>query len=141
MDDTPCICTGLRGAALTVTRLYDDALAPTGLKVTMYRLLRRVENHPGANITDLASAVGLDRSTLGRNLRVLAREGLVSFGAGDDDRARSVTLTDEGARRLAAAEPAWRSAQDRMRKLLGPDAEAFLSTIHSVSHINAEPQS
>lgn len=132
MNDTSCICTALRQAALGATRVYDEALAPSGLKVTMFRLLRRIEAHPGASITVLAEAAGLDRSTLGRNLRVLHRDGLVRLGPGEDDRARSVALTEDGAARLAAAAPLWETAQARMRVALGPEAESLLATLRGV---------
>ncbi len=106
----------------------------------MFRLLRRIEAHPGASITSLAEASGLDRSTLGRNLRVLARDGLVRLGAGGDDRARSVRLTPEGAARLAAAAPLWESAQARMRLALGAETEALLATLRAVADLAREPR-
>jgi DNA-binding MarR family transcriptional regulator len=74
------------------TALYDEALAPSGLKVTMFRLLRKIEATPDVTITGLAEMLGLDRSTLGRNLKVLERQGLVRLPSGQDARARNVAL-------------------------------------------------
>ncbi len=129
MSDFPCICTSLRQAALAATQEYDDALRPSGLKVTMYRLLKRIRVEDGASISDLSRAVGLDRSTLGRNLRVLERQGLVTFSAAPDDRIRAVGLTERGAAALQRAEPLWQAAQARMTARLGPEADALLALL------------
>lgn len=71
------------------------------------------------SISTLADAMGLDRSTLGRNLRVLEGEGLVRLVEGDDLRNRLVVLTEEGKQRLAAALPAWEAAQQKLIDKLG----------------------
>jgi DNA-binding MarR family transcriptional regulator len=63
--------------------------------------------------------MGLDRSTLGRNLRVLEGEGLVTLVEGEDHRNRVVLLTETGRERLAAALPAWEAAQQRLIEKLG----------------------
>jgi DNA-binding MarR family transcriptional regulator len=71
------------------------------------------------SISSLADAMGLDRSTLGRNLRVLEGEGLVRLVEGDDLRNRLVVLTEQGKQRLAAALPAWEAAQQKLIDKLG----------------------
>lgn len=128
MDD-PCLCTALRQAAQSSTAFYDAALAPSGLKVTMYRLLRRIEAAPGASLTTLADTIGLDRSTLGRNLRVLERQGLIALAAGTDGRAKRIDLTDEGRAALRVAVPLWRQAQTDFAALIGPDVVASLRAL------------
>jgi DNA-binding MarR family transcriptional regulator len=127
-----CICTSLRQAAQASTHFYDKVLAPSGLKVTMFRLLRRIEENPDATITGLAEIVGLDRSTLGRNLKVLARQGLLSLPSGADARARSVALTPAGKAALAQAIPLWAQAQAEMTASFGPDLEDLLGTLERV---------
>ena len=124
-----CICTSLRQAARASTALYDKALAPSGLKVTMFRLLRRIESHPNASISSLAELVGLDRSTLGRNLKVLERQGLLALPSGKDARARRVALTPAGKTALARAVPLWAQAQTEMKVLLGVDLDNLLGTL------------
>ncbi len=103
MDPVACLCTNARRAALALTSIYDEALAPHGLKVTQFSLLRAVERHGAPNLTGLSEATGLDRSTLGRNLRVLEAAGVVLLSAGDDQRDRVVTLTPKGRARVRAA--------------------------------------
>ncbi|MNP65853.1 hypothetical protein D3C76_1614830 [compost metagenome] len=70
--------------------------------------------------------MGLDRSTLGRNLRVLEGEGLVTLVEGEDMRNRIVLLTEAGAERLKAALPAWEAAQQRLIDRLGAEKRETL---------------
>jgi DNA-binding MarR family transcriptional regulator len=129
MDTLPCLCSTVRRAARAVTSLYDEALEGTGLKATQFSLLRHARKLGEPSITELAEAAALDRSTLGRNLRVLAREGLVSLGPGRDERTRTVKLTDKGARHIEAATPLWQEAQARLAASLGAEKRKALLRI------------
>src|SRR5258707_1395945 len=113
MTDYICLCTGLRQAADAMTEIYDEALAPSGLKITMFRVIRRLSEAGEPTISELAGIVGLDRSSLGRNLKVLEREGLVTFTGGADERSKVVQLTREGSPTLKTLLPLWRAAQNR----------------------------
>ncbi len=132
MTDDPCICTGLRRAAHAVSQAYDAALAPVGLKVTMYRLLKTVACLERPNITGLAAAMDLDRSTLGRNLRVLERDGLVRLRGGEDGRATLIEPTEKGSATLRAAVPLWAEAQAAIKAKLGPDRAVLLDLLDRV---------
>ncbi len=85
-----CLCTNLRRAARGVSRHYDGALDGFGINVAQYSLLCNLQRLDQPSISSLADAMGLDRSTLGRNLRVLEGEGLVRLVEGDDLRNRLV---------------------------------------------------
>ncbi|WP_022704326.1 MarR family winged helix-turn-helix transcriptional regulator [Pseudorhodobacter ferrugineus] len=128
MDDR-CICTALRQAAAQSTAHYDAVLAPSGIKVTMFRLLRRIEAAKAISITELAEIVGLDRSTLGRNLRVLEKQTLVEIGTGEDARARQVSLTRTGQEKLREAVPLWQQAQQEFSQIIGADTLAVLDRV------------
>ncbi|MGJ7549903.1 MarR family winged helix-turn-helix transcriptional regulator [Pseudomonas alloputida] len=119
MLTSECICTHLRRAARGVTRHYDEALAGFGINVAQFSLLRHLQRLDRPSITTLAEAMGLERSTLGRNLRVLEAEGLVALAEGDDQRNRMVLLTETGAARLQEAHPAWEQAQLMLVEQLG----------------------
>ncbi|TFF40025.1 MarR family winged helix-turn-helix transcriptional regulator [Pseudomonas sp. RIT623] len=119
MLTSECICTHLRRAARGVSRHYDEALAGFGINVAQFSLLRHVQRLDRPSITSLAEAMGLERSTLGRNLRVLEAEGLVQLAEGDDQRNRLVLLSAAGKARLEAAHPAWKQAQEQMVTRLG----------------------
>ena len=109
------------------TEAYDRALEPSGLKITMYRVLRRLSEAGKPTISELARIVELDRSSLGRNLRVLQRARLVKFAEGDDERTIIVTLTPQGREALEIARPLWRRVQAQMRAALGEEADAVYS--------------
>lgn len=136
MNNTICICTSLRQAALATSGLYDKALEPSGLKVTMYRLLKRAAEAGRPNISELSRIVGLDRSTLGRNLRVLERQNLVRFEGARDERARVVVLTPEGEAALARARPLWADAQKTMHRLLGGQTDILLDQLAKLNDRN-----
>ena len=119
MLTSECICTHLRRAARGVSRHYDEALAGFGVNVAQFSLLRHLQRLDRPSITTLADAMGLERSTLGRNLRVLEAEGLVALADGDDQRNRVVLLTEAGTELLRAAYPAWEQAQAKLVERLG----------------------
>ncbi len=126
MLPTQCLCTKLRRASRGVTRLYDDALADVGLNAAQFSLLRNLQRLGEPSISALAEALGLDRSTLGRNLRVVEGRGLVRLGDGADQRSRRVALTAAGAHVLARGAPLWEQAQQALAQRLGEDQRAAL---------------
>lgn len=129
MLETVCVCNKARRAARAVTRLYDEALAPTGLRITQYSLLRMMLRLGPQSITAVAEGTGLDRTTLARNLRPLQAEGLVAFGPGADQRERRITVTAKGRRRVERATPYWEQAQARISAVLGEENQARLFTL------------
>jgi DNA-binding MarR family transcriptional regulator len=116
---TACTCGRLRRAARAITQLYDDVMAPSGLRVTQFSLLRTLARSGTARMSDLAAMLLLDRTALSRTLEPLATRGFVAIAAGRDGRTREVTLTRAGAGALRAAEPDWRRAQARVEAKLG----------------------
>lgn len=133
MDPVACYCANARRAALALTAAYDEALARHGLKVTQFSLLRAVERHGAPNLTALARATGLDRSTLGRNLRVLEAQGLVSLSPGEDQRDRVVALSRAGRSRVRAAARTWAGVQESLGRALGDDAQRLVAITRRVT--------
>jgi DNA-binding MarR family transcriptional regulator len=126
--DTPCACATLRRAARAVTAAYDAALAPSGLRITQFSILRRLARLGPLPVTRLAAEAALDRSTMGRNLNPLERRGLVRIKVGNaDQRERIAYLTAAGEAAIAAALPHWRKAQKRIAALVQPSAIAKLA--------------
>jgi DNA-binding MarR family transcriptional regulator len=109
-----CACKQLRRSARVVTQLYDEALRPSGLRITQFTLLVGVAIGEPVPITRLADALSLDRTTLARDLRPLTDRGLVEIRTGDDRRTRMVRLTGQGRDALGQAYPLWQSAQARI---------------------------
>ena len=126
MLPTQCLCTNLRRAARGASKHYDGALEGFGINVAQYSLLSNLKRLEQPSTSSLAEAMGLDRSTLGRNLLVLEGVGLVKLSGGADQRNRLVCLTETGNERLAAALPAWEAAQQRLMDRLGEERRAQL---------------
>src|SRR5882724_7714942 len=126
MGDVSCNCAAIRQAARRVTRLYDQALAPAGLRITQYPILSWLSTVGPMMMNVLAERMVMDRATLGHNLRPLEAQGLVTMRRGEDRRSRVVALTEAGARRLAEARPAWREAQKTFEAAFGVDDAAAL---------------
>jgi DNA-binding MarR family transcriptional regulator len=129
MIEVECYCTHARRAAGQLTSFYDEALAPSGLRVTQFSLMRAVMRLGQPTISGLAEATGLDRSTLGRNLRVLQRLGLLRLGAGTDERPRVVSLSEAGEAVIDDAMPLWRRAQQRIEAVVGEESRAQLKRL------------
>ena len=106
-------------AARVVTRLYDDALRSVGLRATQLAVLVAAGADDVVSITALAKFMGMDRSTLTRNLAPLEREGLIRVGNEGWRRSRTVEITKHGRSRLREALPLWQKAQERLRQKLG----------------------
>ena len=114
-----CTCAHIRMASRAVTQAYDSALQPSGLRATQFSVLAKLTVAGEATAGDLARRMGMDRTTLTRNLRPLERDGLIRIAVGQDRRSRDLTLTGKGQAVLERALPLWRSVQDRMVRGLG----------------------
>jgi len=86
-----CNCFAVRSAARHVTQLYDQLLAPVGLRVTQFSILAKLERKGPLTINVLADDMVMDRTTLGRNIRPLERDGLISVEAAAIAEQRSFT--------------------------------------------------
>src|SRR5215813_430393 len=114
-----CLCHRTRMAARAVTRLYDDTLRSVGLRATQLAVLVAVGGDDVVSITALAKFMGMDRSTLTRNLTPLEREGLIRVGIEGWRRSRTVEITKKGSGRLREATSLWERAQKTLRGKLG----------------------
>ena len=108
---TRCLCFRSRRTARLITRDFDAALAPTGLKATQLTLLCAVALRPDLGMTELAELLGLEQSTLSRNIALLRDRGLVRKQPAADKRQRHLALTKKGRTLAAKAYPLWQGAQ------------------------------
>jgi DNA-binding MarR family transcriptional regulator len=130
---SPCVCATLRMATRAVARIYDEALAPYGLRTTQYSILARLEVEGPAPVGHLAARLVMDRSTLAREAAPLVKAGLVAEAPGPDRRQRLLSLSSTGLSRLEAARPGWREAQRRVRDELGRDrTEGLLGELRAL---------
>jgi DNA-binding MarR family transcriptional regulator len=121
-----CLCTNLRRTARAISIIYDAALAPTGIKITQFSLLRAVERNEPIAISVLAEEMALDRTTLARNLALLERDRLIDMSAGADQRVTEVRLTQVGRKAIKKAIPLWSDTQREVSRLLAPGRIAQL---------------
>ena len=121
-----CSCASLRRLTRRVTQYYDQALKPSGLRVTQFSILNHIAQFEGVSLTELALRLDMDRTTLTRNLGPLEKAGWIEVAAGPDRRSRTARLTPSGATCLARAEPLWRAAEQSFRHRVGPEDAAQL---------------
>lgn len=108
-----CHCLALRRKARAITRLYDDKLRPHGLRATQFSVLAILALTGPLSLSALAERLGVERTTLTRSAALLERNGWVRIETSDDARERPLRLTHAGRRKLNAAFPSWKQAQDQ----------------------------
>lgn len=114
-----CTNLALRKASRTITQMYDQALAPCGLKITQFPILVTAARQGPLPVARMAEELVMDRTTLSRNLKPLVRESWVEMIPGKDQRERLIKITDQGKEVLDAALPLWRQAQTEVHAALG----------------------
>ena len=115
-----CVALHVRMTARAVTRAYDEAMRPSGLKITQFVLLSALSTGQWKSITELAERFALERTSLTRNLQLLASEGLVE-PVECRGRAAIYAVTEKGRAAIEAAIPYWRAAQERIEAGVGPE--------------------
>jgi DNA-binding MarR family transcriptional regulator len=125
-----CNCSAIRSATRHVTQLYDHFLTPVGLRVTQFSILAKLKRRGPLTINALADDMVMDRTTLGRNILPLERDGLIRIEpAPFDRRAKELHLTRAGEKRLQAGLEAWAKAQARFETGFGSKRAAELRTL------------
>jgi len=132
LPDLPCACANLRRAARLVTQLYSEEMGRE-LEPGPFATLSFLSMRPGASQSAAGSALGLDKTTMSRNLLLLRSRNWIEWVPTDDRRERGYRLTETGAEILAAAKPGWLRAQEKMRAALG--AEQWDAMFQLVGHV------
>ena len=129
------MCLNLRRSARRLSQRYDEALRPSGLKITQFALLAALEGFGRTTLQPLADFMGMDRTTLTRNLALLERDGLVAVERGEQDRREQwISLSAAGRKAVKKAMPFWRTAQSAALATLGePEAKRLLGELRQVA--------
>jgi DNA-binding MarR family transcriptional regulator len=115
-----CNCFTVRKAARRISRLYEDILQPTGLRITQFLILAVLAKVSGASVNELAERLDLERTAMGKTLGPLEQDGLIRREPSPlDGRSRVVKLTSKGNRVFLDAVPLWRQAQQQLAELNG----------------------
>jgi DNA-binding MarR family transcriptional regulator len=127
VETQDCNCFALRSAARHVTQLYDQFLAPSRLRATQFSILAKLKRLGPMTINEMAKNMVTDRTTLGRNIQPLQRDGWIKIEPTvSDRRAKKLQLTKVGEHRLQAALKAWSQAQAKFEMTFGPKQAAEL---------------
>jgi DNA-binding MarR family transcriptional regulator len=122
-----CNCFAVRSAARHVSQFYDQFLLPIGLRTTQFSILAKLKRRGPLTINALAEEMVMDRTTLGRNILPLERDGLIQIvPVVTDRRAKELYLTSAGEKRLQAGVKAWTQAQSQFEATFGAKRAAEL---------------
>jgi DNA-binding MarR family transcriptional regulator len=125
-----CNCLAVRQAARYVTQLYDRHLAASGLRTSQYGILAKLKRHGPMAINELAAELVMDRTTLGRNIRPLERDGLITITPGRTDRrVKELRLTAAGDERFQETRQTWIEVQQSFETGFGPERSAELRAL------------
>ena len=125
-----CNCLALRQATRLTTQLYDQHLAPSGLRTTQFSILAKLKRLGPTTINALAADLVMDRTTLGRNILPLERDGLIRIKpSAADARSKELHLTRKGAARLGPAVERWVEAQKRFEAAYGKQRAVQLRSL------------
>jgi DNA-binding MarR family transcriptional regulator len=130
-----CNCLAVRQAARHVTQFYDQLLAPCGLRTTQFSILAKLRRLGPMTINALAAEMVMDRTTLGRNILPLERDGLIAVQQGSRDRrSKELRVTAAGEARFRAGMKGWAQAQRQFEKAFGERRTADMRAIlHAVT--------
>ena len=127
--NSPCYCLMLRRAASSVTDMYDKTLAEYGITLNQFSIIINLNNMSMATTTELAQQIGLERSTLVRNLKAIMAMGYIENVSGENERNNHLRVTSSGRHLLKLAIPVWQSVQDKIAESLGSENAALLMDI------------
>jgi DNA-binding MarR family transcriptional regulator len=114
-----CVCFNLRWVTRAVTQFYDAEMRRHGIRPTQGSILASLQAKDSWNMAELSDWLGMERTTLVRNLRPLQRDGFVkTIGGGRGNRVE-VMITTKGRKQIEKLTPAWKSAQNAVVKTLG----------------------
>ena len=135
-DFGQCLVLNTRMAARAITRAYDRKLRPFGVTAAQFSLLVSIRRAEGRSVSTLAQGLGMDRTTLSRNLDLLQRKGLVACEAADKGNGRLCHLAPKGQTLVGELVPHWRQAQADMRRLLGQaDLSSTVASLQKLARL------
>jgi DNA-binding MarR family transcriptional regulator len=125
-----CNCLAVRQAARHITQFYDQFLAACGLRTTQFSILAKLRRWGPMTINGLAADLVMDRTTLGRNILPLERDGLIAIEKQKRDRrTKALRLTEAGAARLQTAVERWAEAQREFELAFGAERTADMRAL------------
>jgi DNA-binding MarR family transcriptional regulator len=121
-----CLAVRLRILNRVVTKIYDDALRPLGVKTSQLNILVVTAKLGLARPAEVCERLQMDTSTLSRNVERMMAKDWLEVVEDDDGRAQPFRLTAKGRKLLDRAMPSWENAQEKVKKLIGVDSLASI---------------
>src|SRR5215212_5741543 len=129
-----CVCFNLRWVTRAVTQFYDAEMRRHGIRPTQGSILAVLMSKESWNMAELSDWLGMERTTLVRNLRPLQRDGLVAAVGGGRGNRVELAITTKGRKQIEKLAPAWKSAQRGAVKTLGEKRwSAILSDLETAA--------
>lgn len=133
-----CNCLNMRRASAAITKIYDTKMAPSGLTISQYALLKHVLALGPVSVSDLAVIIRLDRTTLVRNLKPLEAEGFIVDVSEKGARNRKLQLSEKGRDKLSEASRLWDDAQRYFEENIGKEnIEKLTSLLTIIENLEA----
>ncbi len=117
-----CVCSRTRMLDRVLSRLFDDSLAPLGIRASQLTVLALIGAMEGLRAADVAQYLEMDKSTVSRSLALLRARGWVEESAGSTRKSRRLDVTAKGRTLLSETLPLWRAAAERAREALGEES-------------------
>lgn len=112
-------------------RVYDSALAPSGINVTQFAVMKCISRRHGEPLARIAEELEMDRTSLYRAIAPMVRDGWITLAPGTDSRSRSAVVTRKGLRVLAKAATQWEQIQNHLIGTFGKsDWSAMVKALH-----------
>lgn len=131
-ESSICNCLNVRRASAAITKIYDEKLAPSGLTVSQYSILRHIQYLAPVSVSDLAINIRLDRTTLVRTLRPLETASLIIDISQKGTRNRQLQLTEKGLEKIMEAEHLWKEAQSLIEQKIGKENIEKLTSLLNI---------
>ncbi|MDB4238766.1 MarR family winged helix-turn-helix transcriptional regulator [Alphaproteobacteria bacterium] len=132
VNNVLCNCGILRQSSQKLTAIYDEALKSSGLRVTQFAVLKNIHKLGKTSITELDTYLEQDRSTIGRNIRILEKIKVVSINKSSDKREFEILITKYGIECLQLARKSWEEINIKISSKLGKEKQKQMIEIMNV---------
>jgi len=123
-----CVCFNIRRVSRLITQFFDSEARRNSIRPTQAPILRALQAKSEWSMAELSEWLGMERTTLLRNLRPLQRDGLVRVKGGGRGSHVKLEISEKGRKVLAKMLPAWRAAQDKVVATLGKERWSTIIT-------------
>jgi DNA-binding MarR family transcriptional regulator len=115
----PCLCSSFRRTARALSQVYEEAMRPTGLRITQFTILQTLARTGEVKQGRLGEILAMDSTSLTRTLRIMLQQGWIAERRGEDQRERWLKLSKAGEAKLKFATASWEKVQARLQAKLG----------------------